>query len=120
MYICHEDTKKSLDKRTLCLRVFVAKLSCNFVHILILEIAEEKGLEKGKALGLQEGKALVLDAMREMVIEALLERFNLIPDPLSKRIRAIHNQDVLKGLLHQALKCQSLQEFDAVIDQVSG
>ena len=102
----------------------------------ILEVAREKGIEEGKTLGLQEGKTLgmqegktlgvqegktlgVLEASREMVVEALIERFSIVSSPVSERIRSLQNPDVLKSLFHQVFRCQSLQEFEAILQQVT-
>jgi hypothetical protein len=86
----------------------------------IFEIAKEDGIQQGKALGLQEGKALGgVEATREMVLEALIERFDMVSARISEQIRSLQNLDVLKGLFHKALKCQSLQEFEAVLQQVT-
>ncbi|MCP4396153.1 MAG: hypothetical protein GY801_02420 [bacterium] len=96
----------------------------------ILEIAREKGIEEGlqkgktlglqegKTLGLEEGKALVVNAMQEMVIETLIERFGPVPGSLSESIRAIRNQDTLKGLFHHSLKCAGSQDFETSLRQV--
>ncbi len=88
----------------------------------ILEIAREKGIEeglqKGRTLGLQEGKTLVINAMQEMVIATLIERFGPVPASLSESIRAIRNQDTLKGLFHHSLKCAGSQDFETSLQQV--
>ncbi|MDM8537664.1 hypothetical protein QUF70_12980 [Desulfobacterales bacterium HSG17] len=82
----------------------------------IFEIAKEEG----KTLGIQEGKCLgILENRREMLMETLIERFNLLTEKVSEQIRALQNPDVLKALFHQALRCQSLKEFEAVLKQVS-
>jgi hypothetical protein len=60
-----------------------------------------------------------IETIRELVLDALIERFNVVSVRISEQIRALQNQDVLKGLFHQALKCQSLQEFEAVLQQVT-
>jgi len=93
----------------------------------IIEIAEEKGIEKGKMLGIQEGKSLgiqegkilgILEDRREMVMDALIERFGIAPVHISERIRAVNNTDALKGLFRQVLKCQNIGEFEAVLNRV--
>jgi len=98
----------------------------------ILEVAREEGLKEGKTLGVQEGKTLglqegktlgvqigMLEATHEMLVKALIERFEIVPVRISEHIRTIRNLDILKGLFHQALKCQSLQEFEAILRQVT-
>jgi hypothetical protein len=88
----------------------------------ILEIAKEEGLKEGiregKALGLQEGKALVVETTRDMVMDTLIERFNAVPTRILEQIRAIQNLDAIKGLHRQAIKCQTLQEFESILQQV--
>ena len=82
----------------------------------ILDIAREEGLKEGK----QEGKTLGLqEGMREMLIEALSDRFDIVSVRISEHIRAIRNLDVLKSLFHQALKCQSLQEFETLLQKIT-
>ena len=72
--------------------------------------------ELGKEEGLKEGKTLdILEATREMMVEVRLDRFKIVSSALSERIRALQNVDVLKGLLRQAVTCQSLQEFEAFV-----
>jgi hypothetical protein len=73
----------------------------------IIEIAEKKGMEKGKAIGIQE-----------MVIDALIEKFNMMPERISERVRKIENSDVLKSLFRQILKCQDMREFEIMLDQI--
>lgn len=90
----------------------------------IFEIAKEEGFEKGwkegKDAGWKEAKNLVaLEATREMVMDALIERFKIVSSSLAERIRSLQNPDVLKGLHRQAVTCQSLQEFEALLQQVS-
>ena len=81
----------------------------------IFEIAKEEGLKEG----LKEGKTLgILEATREMVVEVLLDRFKIVSASLSASIRALQNVGVLKGLYRQAVTCQSLQEFEALVQQV--
>ncbi|QTA86563.1 hypothetical protein [Desulfonema magnum] len=86
----------------------------------ILEIAREKGIEEGKALGIEEGKVLgILEVWQEMVTDDLIERFGVVQPRILEQIRDIQNPDVLKMLRRQALKCQNLQEFEAVMSQVT-
>ena len=77
----------------------------------VLEIAREKGMEEGKALGLH--------ASQDMVVDTLLERFNVVASGILEGIRNIQNLDVLRGVHRQAIKCKNLDEFEAVLRQVS-
>ena len=90
----------------------------------IIEIAMEKGMAQGKTLGLQEGKTLglqegktlgILEDRRELVLDGLMERFPTIPTRIFERIRALQNPDTLKFLHRQAFRCQTVQEFEAIM-----
>ena len=82
----------------------------------IFEIAREEGIKEG----IEKGRDLErMENTRNMLLEALIERFSLVSAQVSEQIRALQNQDVLKGLFHQALRCQSLQEFEAALKQVA-
>lgn len=70
----------------------------------IIEIA----MEKGKTLG-------ILEDRRELVLDGLMERFPTIPTRIFERIRALQNPDTLKFLHRQAFRCQTLQEFEAIM-----
>jgi hypothetical protein len=97
----------------------------------ILEIAEEKGMEKGKLLGINEGKMLGINegkmlginegkllGISEMLIDDLIERFGVIPARITERIGAVQNPNVLKVLRRQISKCHNIQEFEAIMNQV--
>ncbi|QTA86556.1 hypothetical protein [Desulfonema magnum] len=89
----------------------------------IFEIAREEGeiigIGKGEIIGIEKGKNLgILEDRREMVTDVLIERFGVVLPRILEQIRAIQNPDVLKMLHRQALKCQNLQEFEAVLDLI--
>ena len=105
----------------------------------ILEIAREEGMKEGKLLGIQEGKSLGIQegkslgiqegkslgiqegkllSAREMLTDALIERFDAVPVRILDRIGSVQNPDILKVLLRQVLKCQSIGEFESVMQQV--
>ena len=80
----------------------------------------EKGIEQGIEQGIEKGRNIErVESTRNMLMEALIERFSLVSAHISEQIRALQNQDVLKSLFHQALRCQSLQEFEAALKQVA-
>ncbi|MGE0087582.1 MAG: hypothetical protein AB7S75_24495 [Desulfococcaceae bacterium] len=96
-----------------------------------LETAKEKAFEEGRCTGFEEGKSIgikkgmregrflgILENTREMLTDALIERFSLIPQHISERIRNMDNRDVLKGLFRQVFRCGSLQEFEKILNQV--
>lgn len=105
----------------------------------IIEVAEEKGFERGevvglqkgiqegKTLGIQEGKTLGIQegellglqkGLQEMIVDTLMETVKIVPAPLAEQIRTITSIDVLKGLHRQAIKCTDLKAFEALLQQV--
>ncbi|RMG66197.1 MAG: hypothetical protein D6722_15345 [Bacteroidetes bacterium] len=72
----------------------------------------ERGIQQGIEQGMQQG---MLEEAREMVLEALAERFGVIPDDLEKRILAMDSRRQLKELLRQALRVQSLEDFQEIL-----
>lgn len=85
----------------------------------VLEVAREKGREEGReegiSLGIQEGK---VENAREMIMDALMEKYDFIPPRISDRIRNIQNQDTLKSLFRQVFRCNDLQAFEKVLNQL--
>jgi hypothetical protein len=85
----------------------------------ILEIAEEKGFEKGNFLGLQEGKNLgMLEGASDMVIYALLEKFNHTPIHILQQIRTIQKFNTLKLVFRQTFRCDDIKEFETILNQI--
>lgn len=86
----------------------------------ILEIAREEGLREGEILGMEKGEILGMEkGTQEMIIEALLQRFDLIPLCVSEQVRAVRNQDLLRGLFRQALRCETPHEFEAALARIA-
>ena len=82
----------------------------------IFEIAREEGIKEG----IEKGRDIErVESVRDMLLDALIERFSVVSAQVSEQIRALQNQDVLKSLFHQALRCKSLQEFEAALKQVA-
>jgi len=53
---------------------------------------------------------MLLDA-RDMLIKVLTERFGRVRDELSEQIKRIDSHERLKGMLRQALRVKSFEEF---------
>lgn len=90
----------------------------------IFEIAKEEGKKEGKEEGKREGEKKgkilgTLETAREMVMNALLERFNVESFRVSEQIKSLQNPDIIKALLNQAIRCQDIKEFEAVLEKVS-
>jgi len=77
------------------------------------QLGLEQGLEQGKQQGWQLGleRGLILDA-QEMVLELLIGKFSAIPVQLEKKIRQIHDRNLLKKLLRTGIKLNNLAEFE--------
>lgn len=58
-----------------------------------------------------------MKASKEMLIEALEERFDIISARLVEKINKVEDVVVLKGLLRQAMRCKSLEEFDRIMEK---
>ncbi len=74
-----------------------------------------EGLREGRVEGRTEGRIEGLENAQEMVLEALDERFGRVPKPLFNQLRQIQQHDVLKTLFRQALRCQTLSQFQKVL-----
>ena len=70
----------------------------------ILEIAEEKGREKG---------------LKEMLLEALDEKIGILTPSLVENINSITQRETLKSLLRQAIRSDSLSHFEGKLAQVT-
>ena len=55
-------------------------------------------------------QGMFIDA-QDMLIEVLTERFGRISDELSEQIKRINSRERLKGMLRQALRVKSFEEF---------
>jgi hypothetical protein len=66
--------------------------------------AIEEGMEKGEQIG------MLCDA-RELVMDALEEKFGEVPEELQGRLQEIQSREVLRGLLRQAIRASSLEDF---------
>jgi hypothetical protein len=91
------------------------RLKAFWKEIKMLDIFEI-AIDEGKALGKKEG---IIEDRREMLIDALTERFRAVSERVSERIRSLQNPDVLRGLFRQSLRCESLKEFETLMDEVA-
>ena len=78
-------------------------------------IGEAKGEAKGEARGESRGEARGIQIILE---ELLQERFGVIHPVLANKIKSIEPADTLKGLFRQALKVESIQEFNRILDRL--
>ena len=71
--------------------------------------------QEGKKQGIQIGEA---KAIQSMIQELLQERFGVIHPVLAGKVKIIESTETLKGLFRQALKTESMQEFNRVVDRI--
>ncbi len=82
--------------------------------IMIESVAYEIIKEEGIREGFEKGE---LRASKEMVVVALGERFDVISVRLVEKISEVENVAVLKGILRQAMRCESLEEFERILEK---
>ena len=73
-----------------------------------------KGLQQGLQQGLCQGS---LEEGRAMIAEALDERFGKITPAISNTVNQVKDRDVLKFLLRQVIRCNSIEEFKQVLNR---
>ena len=71
----------------------------------------QEGFDEGVLIGKSRGIQIMLE-------EILQDRFGVIHPVLVKKIEIIESADTLKGLFRQALKVESIQEFNRILDSV--
>ena len=71
--------------------------------------------QEGKKQGIQIGEARGI----QIVIQDILqERFGVIHPVLAEKVKTVKSTETLKGLYRQALKTESMQEFNRVVDKI--
>ena len=70
---------------------------------------ERIGIKKG----IQQG---ILQSTREAVIDILELRFEVVPESIVNRLNEINDPSILKILHRKAVKANSLEEFEQIID----
>ncbi len=67
----------------------------------------QEGIQIGEAKGIQS-----------MIHELLQERFDVIQPVLAEKVKRVESIETLKLLFRQALKTESMQEFNRVVDRI--
>ena len=80
-----------------------------------IKIGESIGESRGELRGESRGESRGIQIMLE---ELLQERFGVIHPMIAEKIKSVKNKDTLKGLFRQALKVESMQEFNRILDTV--
>ena len=82
--------------------------------IMVESVAYEIIKEEGIVEGMEKG---ALQTLNGMVVDVLEERFNIIPVRLAEKIAGVENTAVLKGLHRQAIRCESLEMFEQILEK---
>jgi hypothetical protein len=53
-----------------------------------------------------------------VIQDILQERFGVIHPVLAEKVKTVKSTETLKGLYRQALKTESMQEFNRVVDRI--
>ena len=75
----------------------------------------QEGFDEGVLIGEARGEA---KGIQFVLVEVLLERFGMIHQVLDTKIKSIETTTTLKGLFRQALKVESIQEFNRILDRL--
>lgn len=82
-----------------------------------LEKGLQEGIERGIEKGRQEGRQ---EAYKAMLVEAIVAKYNFISEDMDKKIDKIQSIQVIKALLGNIFKTDSLEDFDKLIDKSMG
>ena len=79
----------------------------------IMPTIAEKWIEQGLQQGIQQG---ILQSVREAVIDILELRFEVVSESIVNRLNEIYDPSILKIFHRKAVKVNSLEEFEQIID----
>ena len=83
---------------------------------------KKQGIQIGEVIGEARAEARAeareAKAIQSMIHELLQERFGVIHPVLAGKVKIIESTETLKGLFRQALKTESMQEFNRVVDRI--
>ena len=86
-----------------------------------METIADQLRQEGKKQGIQIGEAREARGAKEiqsMIHELLQERFDVIQPVLAEKVKRVESTETLKWLFRQALKTESMQEFNRVVDRI--
>ena len=80
---------------------------------------KKQGIQIGEVIGEARGEAKGEAKGIQIVIQDILqERFGVIHPVLAEKVKTVKSTETLKGLYRQALKTESMQEFNRVVDRI--
>ncbi|MBC2695735.1 MAG: hypothetical protein HF982_10770 [Desulfobacteraceae bacterium] len=80
---------------------------------VLKEEGRQEGIQQGMQQGIQQG---MQQSARESVIDILELRFEIIPKSILNRLNEIYDPSILKILHRKAIKVNSLEEFEQIIN----
>ena len=75
----------------------------------------QEGFDEGVLIGESRGESRGIQIMLE---ELLQERFGVIHPVITNKIKSIASTNTLKGLVREAVKVESMQEFNRILDRL--
>jgi 3-hydroxyacyl-CoA dehydrogenase len=77
----------------------------------IADQLRQEGIQIGEARAEARG-------IQSTIIDILQERFDVIHPVLAEKVKRVECKETLRGLFRQALKTESMQEFNRVVDRI--
>ena len=72
------------------------------------EQGRQEGREQGRQEGMERGE---LKTLHRMLLDVLATRFEVVPEGLVELLNGINDKAVLSGLMKEAVRCNSLNDF---------
>jgi hypothetical protein len=83
-----------------------------------VETAADQLRQEGIQIGEARGEARGAKEIQSMIHELLQERFDVIQPVLAEKVKRVESIETLKWLFSQALKTESMQEFNRAVDRI--
>jgi len=83
-----------------------------------VETAAYQLRQEGIQIGEARGEAREAKGIQSLIQELLQERFDVIQPVLAEKVKRVESIETLKWLFSQALKTESMQEFNRVVDRI--
>ena len=81
----------------------------------IADQLRQEGIQIGEARAAARAEAR---GIQSTILDILQERFDVIHPVLAEKVKRVESTETLKGLFRQALKTESMQEFNRVVDKI--
>jgi hypothetical protein len=81
----------------------------------IADQLRQEGIQIGEARAESRAEAR---GIQSTILDILQERFDVIQPVLAEKVKRVESIETLRGLFRQALKTESMQEFNRVVDRI--